>query len=115
MNKVIQMELHKEQWKAYNFKTPYGFAICGTKGGKTVLGSVWAVKKISEFPIGNGLIAAPTNKILNQATLDTFFGIFPEYRAFYKKQDNVIELLDGVGNAFRKSSKTHKYIISQIL
>ena len=49
MNKVIQMELHKEQWKAYNFKTPYGFAICGTKGGKTVLGSVWAVKKISEF------------------------------------------------------------------
>lgn len=86
------IELHKDQWKAYVFKSPYGFAICGTKAGKTFLGAVWSQGKIQEFPLGNGLISAPTNKILEQATLDTFFGLFPEYREFHKKQENVIYL-----------------------
>ena len=88
-------ELHPEQWKAYNFKKPYGFAICGTKGGKTFIGAVWTQKKITEYPLGTGLIAAPTNKILEQATLDTFFRLFPEYRKFHKKQENAIYLPSG--------------------
>ena len=95
--------LHPEQWKAYNFTKPYGFAICGTKGGKTFIGAVWTQKKISEYPLGTGLIAAPTNKILEQATLDTFFRLFPEYRKFHKKQENAIYLPAG-GKVYIRST-----------
>lgn len=100
---VERIKLHKEQWKAYNFTKPYGFAICGTKGGKTFLGALWSQKKIGEYPLGNGLISAPTNKILEQATMDTFFGMFPEYRHFYKKQENVIYLPSG-GKVYIRST-----------
>ncbi len=95
--------LHPEQWKAYNFTKPYGFAICGTKGGKTFIGAVWTQKKISEYPLGTGLIAAPTNKMLEQATLDTFFRLFPEYRKFHKKQENAIYLPAG-GKVYIRST-----------
>ena len=66
MEKTI-IELHPEQWNAYNFKQQFGVAICGTKGGKTFVGANWSQKKINEFPMGDGLIGAPTNKILQQA------------------------------------------------
>jgi len=101
-NKTI-INLFKEQAKAYLFKKPYGFVICGTKGGKTILGSLWSKKKIGEFPMGNGLIAAPTNKILQQATLDTFFRLFPEYLRYYKKQENIIDLSTG-GKVYIRST-----------
>jgi PBSX family phage terminase large subunit len=94
-NQVETIKLHKGQWEAYNFTKPYGFAICGTKGGKTFLGALWAQKKITELELGTGLIAAPTNKILEQATLDTFFKLFPEYRKFHKKQENVLYMPAG--------------------
>ena len=89
-----EINLHQKQWDAFNFTTPYGFAICGTKGGKTLLGACWAQKKIGETS-GNGLISAPTNKILNQATLDTFFKLFPEYLQYHKKQESIIDLPRG--------------------
>lgn len=89
------IQLHPEQWRAYSFKKPYGVAICGTKGGKTFVGATWTNKKIQEYPMGCGLIAAPTIKILQQATLDTFFNLFPEYRKLYRKQEGTIELPAG--------------------
>ena len=100
-NSVIQ--LHPDQWRAYQFKRPYGFVLSGTKAGKTFLGSIWAQKKITEYPLGNGLIGAPTNKIMQQATLDTFFNLFPEYRSFYKKQESIIVLPSG-GKVYIRST-----------
>lgn len=89
------IELHGEQWKAYGLTKQFGLVVCGVRAGKTFLGSVWAQKKIEEYPMGNGLIAAPTNKILQQATLEGFLKLFPEYRQFYKKQEGTIELPSG--------------------
>ncbi len=97
------IELHKNQYEAYHFKKPYGFAICGTKGGKTFLGAVWTQKKIGEYPLGNGLICAPTVKLLEQGTLDTFFRLFPEYLRHYKKQEGVINLPSG-GKVYIRST-----------
>ena len=98
-----EIQLHPGQWKAYNFTTPYGIVITGSKGGKTILGSCWSVKKITEMPTGNGLIAAPSIKILDQATLDTFFKLFPEYLPYYKKQDRTIDLPEG-GKVYIRST-----------
>lgn len=102
MNKIT-IELFEKQWQAFNSKKQYIAVVCGKQSGKTFLGSVWAQKKISEFPNKNGLIAAPTYKILSQSTLEKFFQLFPQYRNFYKQQQSVIELSTG-GRIFVRST-----------
>src|SRR5205085_987757 len=85
-----------------NFKTQFAAAIGGVQSGKTFLGSVWAGKKINEFPDGVGIIAAPTYKILQQATLLKFFSQFPALKKFHKEQKGEIELPTG-GTVFIRS------------
>lgn len=97
------INLHQKQWDAFNFIKRYCAVICGVQSGKTVLGAVWSNKKITDFPKGNGLISAPTYKILQQSTLDKFFNLFPEWYPFYKKQENVIELPEG-GKVYIRSA-----------
>lgn len=89
--KVI--ELHEKQFEAFDFKTQFCAAIAGVRGGKTFVGAVWAGEQIANRP-GNGLITAPDYKTLNDATLNTFFQLFPQYRKFYKQQKSLIELPD---------------------
>lgn len=88
--KKKEIELHPKQFEAFNFKTQYCAAIAGVRGGKTWVGSLWAGNKIATSK-GHGLIVAPSYKILQQATMPTFFQLFPEYRKFYKEQKSVIE------------------------
>lgn len=87
--------LHPKQFEAFNFKTQFCAAIAGVRGGKTYFGSVWAGNKIATCK-GNGLITAPDYKTLHDATLDTFFSIFPTYRQYYKQQKSVIELPESI-------------------
>jgi hypothetical protein len=89
------IELFREQFEAFNFKSQVGTAIAGVRSGKTFLGSVWAGKKIQEFPVGTGIIGAPTNKILQQSTLPKFFQNFPQLRRYFKESKGVIELPTG--------------------
>src|SRR5918912_4246602 len=98
----LEIQLFKQQWEAFNFKTQFAGAIGGVQSGKTFLGSVWAGKKINEYPDGIGIIAAPTYKILNQATLVKFFSQFPALRQFYKEQKGEITLPTG-GTVFVRS------------
>jgi len=89
------IKLHPKQWEAFSFTKQFGAVICGVQAGKTFLGSVWAQKKINEFPTKNGAIIAPTYKLLQQSTLDRFFQLFPECRKYYKQQQGVIEFPTG--------------------
>jgi hypothetical protein len=59
----------------------------------TYVGSAWAAHKIATMA-GNGIITGPDYKTLQQATLATFFQLFPQYRKFYKEQKSVIEFPD---------------------
>lgn len=86
-----EIELHPKQFEAFDFKTQFGAAIAGVRGGKTFVGSAWAGNKIATSK-GNGLITGPDYKTLHDATLTTFFQLFPQYRKFYKMQRSVIEL-----------------------
>jgi Terminase large subunit, T4likevirus-type, N-terminal len=97
-----RIELFKQQFDAFGFASQFGAAIAGVQSGKTFLGSVWSAKKIQEFPKGNGIIAAPTYKILQQSTLDKFFQNFPMMRRFYKESKGEIELPTG-GKVFTRS------------
>jgi len=84
-----------QQRKAYSFETQFGVAVAGVQSGKTLIGAYWAIKKIQECSGKNGIIVAPTYKILQQATLKKFFEIVPELRSFYKEHKGEINLPDG--------------------
>ena len=96
------VELFPQQFAAFSFKSQFGAAIAGIQSGKTFVGSLWSGNKITEFPKGNGLIAAPTYKILQQSTLDKFFQNFPMLRKYYKESKGEIKLPTG-GTVFVRS------------
>ena len=94
-----EINLHDKQFQAYNFDTQYGAAIAGVQSGKTFLGAYWAgTQMIRMGENGQGLIVAPTVKILQQATLPKFFKEFPDYfgsvNTFFRLDGN------GVGGHF---------------
>lgn len=86
--------LHAHQHDAFLSTKQFTLAVAGVRGGKTFVGAVWAGNKIATSK-EDGLITAPDFQTLRDATLSTFFKLFPEYRRFYKEQKHVIELPDG--------------------
>ena len=97
------VEFFDKQYSAFYFSTQFGAAIAGVQSGKTFVGVHWAGSKITEFPNKDGLIVAPTYKILQHSTLQKFFQVFPEFRKYYKEQKGVIELPTG-GKVFIRSA-----------
>jgi len=90
-----EIEFHPKQFNAFNFSTQYGAAIAGVQSGKTFLGAYWAGSQMIKMgENGQGLIVAPTVKILQQATLQKFFKEFPVQR-YYKEQKGQILFPDG--------------------
>ena len=100
---IKRIKLFEKQFDAFNFSTQFGAVVSGVQSGKTFLGSYWAGNKISQFPDKNGLICAPTYKILHHSTLEKFFQVWPELRKYYKEQKGVIELPTG-GKVFTRSA-----------
>lgn len=98
-----RITLHQKQYEAFRSGKRFIGAIGGVQSGKTFLGAVWSGRKITEFPDKNGLICAPTVKILNHSTLEKFFELYPQLRPYYKKQESVIELPEG-GKVFVRST-----------
>jgi phage terminase large subunit len=92
------------QYDAFNFSTQFGAAIAGVQSGKTYLGAHWAGKKMCDYPTKNGMIVAPTYKILQAATLNKLWEVFPELRKYYKEQKGEISLPTG-GTVYIRSAE----------
>ncbi len=94
-----RIKMFQKQFDAYTFEDNpekrFGVICAGVQSGKTFTGTLWAGKKILEFPKGTGIIAAPTYKILQHATTKKFFEMFPKLRSGYKEQKGEIELPTG--------------------
>lgn len=84
-----------DQYTFFERKEKLLYAIAGIQGGKTFLGAMWSSQKIAEYPNSNGLICAPTYKILHQSTLPKFFEIFPPAKQWYRKGDSELVLPSG--------------------
>lgn len=97
------MTLHSKQREAFVSNSQYVVCIAGVQSGKTFLGTHWSAKNIYEFPSENGLIVAPTYKLLQQSTLPKFFSQYPYYRQFYKEQKGEIGLA-GEARVFIRSA-----------
>jgi len=63
-----------------------------SQSGKTMAGAIWSRKKWDEMAEGDGLICAPTYKILTQSTLPKFFELNTDLKKYYKKMEQVIEV-----------------------
>jgi len=99
----------EDQWVLLNRNERFLYAIAGIQGGKTYLGAIWSAMQISEHPTLNGLICAPTYKILQQSTLPKFFEVFPLARQWYKRGDNEIKIPNG-GTVYVRSTEEPKHI-----
>jgi len=87
-----EIQLHKYQDKAIFAKQRFIALIAGLQSGKTMAGAIWARKKWDESMQGDGLICAPTYKILSQSTLPKFFELNPDLKKYFKKMEQVIEV-----------------------
>lgn len=88
---IREIALHEKQFEVFNFETQFAAAIAGVQSGKTFVGALWARKNIDSID-GDGMIIAPTFKLLDQSTLQKFFQLNPDLRKYYKKQASVLEL-----------------------
>ena len=91
----VRVKFFSKQYDAFNFTTQFCATVCGSQSGKTFLGAHWAGKKLIQFPTKNGAIVAPTYKILQQATMEKFFQVWPNLRQYYKEQKGEIVLPTG--------------------
>jgi len=88
------IKLHKFQDDAIFAEERFIALVAGLQSGKTIAGCIWARKEFDEHPKEDGLICAPTYKILTQSTLPKFFEINPDFKKYYKKGDSEISIPD---------------------
>lgn len=92
----MQIELFDRQSEAFNRNTRFILVRTGIQAGKTYLGGVWMLNEIWKLKqqgyLGDFLIAAPTNKILEQSTLKKFRPMFPTDWGRWNEQKRAFQL-----------------------
>lgn len=93
--------LHREQKAIIHSDVRFTAGIAGTGGGKTVCGPLWIMRQILKirekkgphYKI-NGMVIAPTYKVLSRATVPTLIDTFKgtQLEGVYKETKNVYEL-----------------------
>ena len=91
------LNLFQQQKEVIDSNKRFIVAISGIQGGKTTIGAMWMCKKIYDNFIAKKtgsdyLIAAPTEKILQQSTLPKFKSILPKDWAVWHENRKVFEL-----------------------
>lgn len=91
-----EFRLHEHQQKVMASKARFIACVAGVRGGKTTIGAIWLLSQINQDresgKLGDYLICAPTNKILDQSTLPKFKEFFPPDWGVWKEQKSYFEL-----------------------
>ncbi len=89
------IQLHSFQEKAFLSQKKVIINAAGIQSGKTTTGGVWINHRSTQIqPTDNLIIAAPTYKILTQATLPRFLG-YAKAMGTYHKVDSVFKYYHG--------------------
>jgi PBSX family phage terminase large subunit len=90
------IKLHQHQSQAFSSKKRIIVCSAGIQSGKTFLGALWLGFKFAQYSseTDNFIIAAPTYKILNQATLPHFLRLWG-HLGEYKKGDSEFKIYGG--------------------
>jgi len=100
----VTIKLHKYQDQALFADNRFIAIISGIQGGKTFAGCVWSRMQFDQYAHDDGMIAAPTYKILQQSTLPKFFSINRDLKKYYKKGDSHIDV-PGRGKIYIRSTE----------
>lgn len=105
--------LHRHQDKVIESVKRFILVLTGVQGGKTTIGAIWLLTKIyAAFKLGkrgDWLIAAPTEKILQQSTLPKFKSFFPADWGIWREQKKCFELRWG-DRIFVRSTETPEHL-----
>ncbi len=92
----MEIFLFDKQNEAFSCPARFILTRTGIQGGKTYLGSVWLMNEIYSLYqkgyVGDFLIAAPTNKVLEQSTLKKFRPMFPPDWGVWNEQKRCFKL-----------------------
>jgi len=111
MSNETEILLSPQQMAFLANLSPYTLYCGGLGGGKTHVGSVWAMEMALTYPKTTGLITANSYSQLKKATLSKFFQILQEngIEYVYKSQDSVIE----IGNTTIYAMSAEKYDLAR--
>jgi PBSX family phage terminase large subunit len=98
-DRAIEFTPHKYQQEVLDSAAEQILVVAGHRAGKSCVGAVWLIQRIAE-DIKAGvktdyLILGPTYRILTQSTLKTLFQYWPKGLGSYKKQESLIQLVNG--------------------
>lgn len=99
MDRSIEFTPHKYQQAILDSQAEQLLVVAGHRAGKSAVGSVWLIQQIAaDIKAGiktDYLVLGPTYRILTQSTLKSLFTYWPKGLGAYKKQDSVIQLVNG--------------------
>lgn len=107
INQPLTLELIKPQWDLVNSKARRNIAAGGIQSGKSLTGSLWAVKQSQPW-VGsdnNAIISAPDFPTLRQATLPRFLKVAGRFIQDYNQKDQVLKMTNGLNIYLRTANK----------
>ncbi|MCK5020509.1 MAG: terminase family protein [Candidatus Peribacteraceae bacterium] len=109
----MNFRLHQHQDRVMDAVARFILVLTGVQGGKTTIGAIWLLARIYESykagRRGDWLIAAPTEKILQQSTLVNFKSFFPADWGVWKEQKKCFELAWG-DKVFVRSTENPEHL-----
>ena len=106
----MEITLSDFQERAVFSDSRFTAIISGIQGGKTFAGAVWSRMQYDNNPDDDGLICAPTYKILSQSTLPKFFEINKDLKPYYKESKGIIEVPGRKGVIYIRSTENPNVI-----
>jgi PBSX family phage terminase large subunit len=95
----IEFTPHKYQQEVLDSKAEQILVVAGHRAGKSCVGAVWFIQQVAaDIKAGvktDYLVLGPTYRILTQSTLKTLFTYWPKGLGSYKKQESLIQLVNG--------------------
>lgn len=93
---------HKYQRAFHKSSARFRTLIAGRRGGKTLSGTIEALRWADDHPNSRGMIVAPTYPMLKDVNIPMFMDWCPSYSiAAWNKQDHKVKLLNGSEITFR--------------
>lgn len=98
-NSAIEFTPHKYQQEVLDSEAEQILVVAGHRAGKSSVGAIWLIQGIAaDVKAGiktDYLVLGPTYRILTQSTLKTLFTFWPKGLGAYKKQESLIQLVNG--------------------
>lgn len=100
----LEYRPHKYQWEFHQSNARFRTLIAGRRGGKTLAGTIEALKYANSHPNSNGWIVSPTYRMLEDINIPEIRKWLPQKSIQnWSKQNNQITLINNAKISFRSA------------